>query len=147
MSNDNCPVLLCCRKADEGLQKVSQSEETSGVTLANNKHLMAYGKICSLQCIAFKMQHLIATREQQLIKCGNEWVHVKCVGITYTHSAYILHVVIPVNLQCQTDIKECVPVLIELYKNNVTVSCVRSNFLSGLALYTANPQPLLIWFA
>ncbi len=43
--------------------------------------------------------------------------------------------------------KECVAVLIELYKNNVSVLCVGSHFLSDWALYTVNPQPLLIWFA
>ena len=39
--------------------------------------------------------------------------------------------------------KEYVAVLIELYKNTVSVSCVGSHFLSDWALYTVNPQPLL----
>ena len=30
--------------------------------------------------------------------------------------------------------KECVAVLIELYKKNITVSCVGSDFFSGLSL-------------
>ncbi len=32
--------------------------------------------------------------------------------------------------------KECVAVLIELYKNTVSVSCIGSHFLSDWALYT-----------
>ena len=32
------------RKADEGLKKVSQNESSGGVTLVNNKFLMAYGE-------------------------------------------------------------------------------------------------------
>ena len=78
-------AILCCRKADEGLQKVSQSEGTSGVTLANNKHLMAYGKMCSLHLyVTFKMQHLIVIKSVlftngMLYKKGE---HIKLTGTT-----------------------------------------------------------------
>ena len=43
--------------------------------------------------------------------------------------------------------QECVAVLTMLYKKNGAVSCVGSAFLSDKALYTANPQPVVIQFA
>ncbi len=41
--------------------------------------------------------------------------------------------------------KECVAVLIELYENNVSVSCVGSHFRSDWALYTADIYLDWIW--
>ena len=41
-------------------------------------------------------------------------------------------------------LKECVALLIELYKKNVTVSRVASDVLSEWALSTAIPQPVVI---
>ena len=38
--------------------------------------------------------------------------------------------------------EECVAVLIELYKNDVSVSCVGSHFLSDWALFTANSNDI-----
>ena len=43
--------------------------------------------------------------------------------------------------------KECVAVLTVLYKKNGAVSCVVSDFLSDLSLYTTNPQPIVVQFA
>ena len=43
--------------------------------------------------------------------------------------------------------KECFAVLIELYKKNVTVSCVGSDLLSEMALSTANSQPVVMKLA
>ncbi len=43
--------------------------------------------------------------------------------------------------------KECVSLFIELYKKTVSVSYVASDFVPYLALYMANPQPVVIRFA
>ncbi len=43
--------------------------------------------------------------------------------------------------------EEYVAVLIELYKKNVTVSCVGSDLLSEWALSTASSQPVVIRFS
>ncbi len=40
--------------------------------------------------------------------------------------------------------KECVAVLIELYKKNVTVSCVGSDLVSEWALSTVHSQPVVV---
>lgn len=36
---------MCSRKAEVGLKKVIEREGATGVTLANNKHLLGYGTL------------------------------------------------------------------------------------------------------
>ena len=50
-------------------------------------------------------------------------------------------------LDSRGGLQECVAVLVQLYKKNVTVSGVRSDLLSEWALSSASSQPVVIRFA